>query len=120
MHHQHRLFDTYVWTSYELVYCVFALLLWVYQCCPAKNTVSKSLGVIFAGVSPSTTLVMTDIEGSTMLWETIDMSVMDIAIYLHHQVIRDCVARFRGYESATGGLGCCWQAAVQQIMLSLA
>jgi class 3 adenylate cyclase len=39
------------------------------------------------GVSPTTTLVITDIEGSTTLFEELDTDVMDKAISLHHDTV---------------------------------
>jgi class 3 adenylate cyclase len=39
------------------------------------------------GVSPTTTLVITDIEGSTTLFEELDTDVMDKALSLHHDTV---------------------------------
>ena len=47
------------------------------------------------------TLVATDVEGSTMLWEW-NHAVMDEAIEVHDRVMRSQLFRFGGYEIATG------------------
>ncbi|EFJ41253.1 hypothetical protein VOLCADRAFT_119755 [Volvox carteri f. nagariensis] len=53
------------------------------------------------GVGAQTTLVVTDIQDSTKLWEQLHSDVMDLAIYHHHSLARRLILRFRGYESAT-------------------
>ncbi|GLI69572.1 hypothetical protein VaNZ11_014230, partial [Volvox africanus] len=55
------------------------------------------------GISPQTTLVVTDIQDSTKMWELLHSDVMDVAIYHHHSLARRLILRFRGYESATEG-----------------
>lgn len=40
------------------------------------------------GPGPETTLVVTDIEGSTQMMETLPMDVMEEAIRLHHELLR--------------------------------
>ncbi|KXZ43981.1 hypothetical protein GPECTOR_76g803 [Gonium pectorale] len=48
-----------------------------------------------------TTLVVTDIQDSTKMWETLSSDVMDAAIFYHHSLARKLMLRFQGYESAT-------------------
>ncbi|GFR47041.1 hypothetical protein Agub_g8726, partial [Astrephomene gubernaculifera] len=55
------------------------------------------------GVGPNTTLVVTDIQDSTTLWEALDVAVMDAALKVHHRVLREVLQTHRGYESATEG-----------------
>ena len=55
-----------------------------------------------AGEGKPATLVLTDIEGSTELWEW-DASVMMEAQALHDRIIRSQLAQFCGYEVATEG-----------------
>ncbi|PNH00256.1 Adenylate cyclase, partial [Tetrabaena socialis] len=55
------------------------------------------------GASSKTTLLITDIEGSTQLWEELPAVVMGYALRLHHSCIRRILVRHRGYESATEG-----------------
>lgn len=50
-----------------------------------------------------TTLVVTDVEGSTALWEVMDEAVMDIAFNLHHDCMRRTGIKWRGYETQTAG-----------------
>ncbi|GLC40308.1 hypothetical protein PLESTM_001047100 [Pleodorina starrii] len=55
------------------------------------------------GVGPATTLLVTDIQDSTSLWESLQAEVMDAAVKLHHRTIRELLVRHAGYESATEG-----------------
>ncbi|KAG2453357.1 hypothetical protein HYH02_001581 [Chlamydomonas schloesseri] len=55
------------------------------------------------GVGENTTLIVSDVEGSTVLWEVIEASVMDTAFDLHHDCMRRTAVRFNGYESQTEG-----------------
>ncbi|KXZ46692.1 hypothetical protein GPECTOR_41g656 [Gonium pectorale] len=52
---------------------------------------------------PNTTLLVTDIQDSTCLWESLHAEVMDAAVKLHHRVIRGLLVLHNGYESATEG-----------------
>ncbi|GFR43826.1 hypothetical protein Agub_g4946 [Astrephomene gubernaculifera] len=52
---------------------------------------------------PDTTLLVTDIQSSTSLWEQLDPEVMNRAVSIHHAIMRKCIAEWRGYESATEG-----------------
>ncbi|GLI66114.1 hypothetical protein VaNZ11_009825, partial [Volvox africanus] len=55
------------------------------------------------GVGRETTLVVTDMEGSTVLWEELEAMVMDFALNLHHETIRRVITQWSGYESVTEG-----------------
>ncbi|KAG2438779.1 hypothetical protein HXX76_005321 [Chlamydomonas incerta] len=55
------------------------------------------------GLGPATSLVVTDIEASTVLWEELDALVMDMALNLHHDTLRQAIAQHGGYESVTEG-----------------
>ncbi|KAG2497707.1 hypothetical protein HYH03_004444 [Edaphochlamys debaryana] len=52
---------------------------------------------------PATCIAVTDIEGSTSLWEALPEAVLDRALRTHHRVVRTTSSRYRGYESATEG-----------------
>ncbi|KAG2488551.1 hypothetical protein HYH03_012870 [Edaphochlamys debaryana] len=70
----------------------------------ALRRVERRGGRILApGVGPETTLVITDIQDSTALWEALPAAVMDEAIDLHHACLRRCTTACGGYESATEG-----------------
>lgn len=60
-------------------------------------------GALPPGVSPDTTLLITDIQGSTGLWEALEPGVMDAALAQHDAALRSAAARHRGYESMTEG-----------------
>ncbi|KXZ48733.1 hypothetical protein GPECTOR_25g317 [Gonium pectorale] len=55
------------------------------------------------GPGLGTSLVLTDIQNSTVLWETLPADVMDVALRCHHEVLRGLLPLHRGYESATEG-----------------
>ncbi|KAG2444465.1 hypothetical protein HXX76_001217 [Chlamydomonas incerta] len=55
------------------------------------------------GAGAGTTLLLTDIQNSTVLWETLPPEVMDAAIRCHHDVLRGLLQPHGGYESATEG-----------------
>ena len=48
-------------------------------------------------MSKQVTLVLTDVEGSTELWEW-DTEVMSAAIDMHDRVLRSTMSKFFGYE----------------------
>ncbi|GLI65577.1 hypothetical protein VaNZ11_009149 [Volvox africanus] len=50
-----------------------------------------------------TTLLITDIQDSTSLWEVLPDVIMDAALKVHHTVVRQALAKHVGYESATEG-----------------
>eukprot|EP00198_Chlamydomonas_reinhardtii_P014049 XP_001703386.1 predicted protein [Chlamydomonas reinhardtii] len=60
-------------------------------------------GAAVPGAGSSTTLCVTDIESSTLLWEYLPAECMDAALKLHHRVIRQLLLQHSGYESATEG-----------------
>ncbi|KAG2433775.1 hypothetical protein HXX76_008135 [Chlamydomonas incerta] len=55
------------------------------------------------GVGPDTTLTVTDIMDSTLLWESLPADVMDVALHLHHDCLRRLATVCGGYESMTEG-----------------
>ncbi|KAG2485781.1 hypothetical protein HYH03_015493 [Edaphochlamys debaryana] len=52
---------------------------------------------------PNTTLLITDIQNSTTLWDSLPPDAMDAALKSHHEVLRRLLHRHGGYESATEG-----------------
>ncbi|DBB15937.1 TPA: hypothetical protein ACH3X3_003311 [Trebouxia sp. C0006] len=79
------------------------------------------------GTGADITLVSTDVEGSTELWEW-DREVMDQAIDVHDHVIRTQLGKYNGYEVTTEGDAfllafheasdaIAWSAATQQALL---
>ncbi|MEW5301527.1 MAG: hypothetical protein WDW36_004384 [Sanguina aurantia] len=55
------------------------------------------------GLGPDTTILVTDIQDSTALWESLAAEVMDRAIKEHHDCMRRLLLKHSGYESATEG-----------------
>ena len=55
-----------------------------------------------AAPTGTVTLVFTDIQGSTMLWERFKSSFKDL-LDLHNQIMRDVIAQHDGYEVKTEG-----------------
>ncbi|GLC64166.1 hypothetical protein PLESTF_000131800 [Pleodorina starrii] len=55
------------------------------------------------GAGPATTLVMTDVQNSTLLWEVISASVMDACMSIHHRIMRQAIESHGGYEVFTEG-----------------
>ncbi|GIM05292.1 hypothetical protein Vretimale_9750, partial [Volvox reticuliferus] len=55
------------------------------------------------GPGPATTLVVSDIQNSTLLWEVLPSGVMDLCLGIHHSIIRKHLAETRGYELSTEG-----------------
>ncbi|GIM05451.1 hypothetical protein Vretimale_9880, partial [Volvox reticuliferus] len=55
------------------------------------------------GAIPATTLVMTDIQNSTLLWEVLSASVMDACLATHHRIMRQAIECHSGYEVFTEG-----------------
>ncbi|KAJ9532991.1 hypothetical protein QJQ45_018077 [Haematococcus lacustris] len=51
----------------------------------------------------SVTLLVTDIQDSTTLWETLSQDDMNAAVELHHSLVRKLLVQHHGYESATEG-----------------
>ncbi|KAG2483423.1 hypothetical protein HYH03_017679 [Edaphochlamys debaryana] len=53
---------------------------------------------------PDTTLLVTDVQNGTLLWEALPAaSCMDPAMRMHHATLRQLCARHDGYESAVEG-----------------
>ncbi|KAG2440502.1 hypothetical protein HYH02_010380 [Chlamydomonas schloesseri] len=52
---------------------------------------------------PDTTLLISDIQNSTRLWEELSVNTMDAALKMHHAVFRKLMSAHDGYESATEG-----------------
>lgn len=59
--------------------------------------------VVAPGPFEDTTLLVTDIQDSTALWEMLPSHIMDEAIKEHHLTIRRLLLKHAGYESATEG-----------------
>ncbi|KAG2446180.1 hypothetical protein HXX76_000773 [Chlamydomonas incerta] len=53
--------------------------------------------------SPDTTLLISDIQNSTRLWEELSVATMDAALKTHHATFRKLMPLHDGYESATEG-----------------
>eukprot|EP00798_Chlamydomonas_sp_ICE-L_P005939 gene5939-33516_t len=88
--------------SLAVIFAIAGVLVWyIRRSGDSKRTLFGSVRPPPAG--PETTLVVTDIQDSTKLWETLDSSVMDESINLHHSIIRKCILSHSGYESATEG-----------------
>ncbi|GFR42827.1 hypothetical protein Agub_g3784 [Astrephomene gubernaculifera] len=78
---------------------LLAFLLWR-QC---RRTRTLAGAVRPPGIGPQTTLLVTDIMNSTVLWECLPAYVMDKSVRLHHACLRKLLRTFNGYESATEG-----------------
>ena len=52
-------------------------------------------------MGPSTSVLVTDIQSSTTLWEVLPAGVMDRAVRLHHQLMRSLMQEHKGYETCT-------------------
>ena len=76
------------------------------------------------------TLIATDVQGSTELWEWNNKAMME-AINLHDRIMRSQMTKFGGYETATEGdafvvafrnpgNAVAWAAAMQQVPIILA
>ncbi|KXZ52657.1 hypothetical protein GPECTOR_9g702 [Gonium pectorale] len=59
--------------------------------------------VLAPRAGPDTTLLITDVQNSTVLWEQLPVAVMDATLKLHHGTIRRVLEEHDGYESATEG-----------------
>ncbi|GFR50128.1 hypothetical protein Agub_g12279, partial [Astrephomene gubernaculifera] len=62
-----------------------------------------TLAVRPPGATPLTTLLVTDIQNSTNLWEQLPTAVMNETLRLHHRCLRGLLPKCNGYESATEG-----------------
>ncbi|GFH24554.1 guanylate cyclase domain-containing protein, partial [Haematococcus lacustris] len=63
----------------------------------------SAIKVLAPGALEETTLLVTDIESSTTLWEVLPSHVMDETLREHHACIRQVLLKHNGYESATEG-----------------
>ena len=52
-------------------------------------------------LGPATSLLVTDIQSSTTLWEVLPAGVMDRAVRMHHQLLRSLMQEHKGYETCT-------------------
>ncbi|GLI62352.1 hypothetical protein VaNZ11_004969 [Volvox africanus] len=80
-----------------------AMVLWGYARYRRLRAQARAARSAAPGAGPSTTLLVTDIQDSTVLWEGLPADVMDAAVKLHHRVIREQLLKHKGYESATEG-----------------
>ncbi|MEW5319057.1 MAG: hypothetical protein WDW38_010233 [Sanguina aurantia] len=77
---------------------MFLILLW------PKRTCRRSFKLhLPPRHGPDTTLVVTDIENSTLGWEGLPLEVMDRCLSLHNELVRKVMRRHHGHESATEG-----------------
>ncbi|KAG2449099.1 hypothetical protein HYH02_005847 [Chlamydomonas schloesseri] len=85
-----------------LVFTVAALYWW--RRGARRKTRAKALRAVTEapGPGPDTTLVLTDIEGSTTLWDKMS-DVMNLALDTHNSIVRELLGRHRGYECLTEG-----------------
>ena len=65
----------------------------------AQNSTITSIGAAPTG---TVTLVFTDIEGSSTLWENYGEDFGPV-LALHQEIFRQCIAQFKGYEVKTEG-----------------
>ncbi|GLI64664.1 hypothetical protein VaNZ11_007992 [Volvox africanus] len=83
-----------------LLLSAVALLFW----CRRGRRHRDLLGRVRAPqAGPDTTLLITDVQNSTVLWEALSVATMDAALQLHHACIRQLLEEYDGYESATEG-----------------
>ncbi len=66
--------------------------------CRRYGCFSKSVNPLAGapGVSPFTTLCITDIEDSTNLWEEMTAQIMDAAVKMHDNCLRAIIAKYKG------------------------
>ncbi|GIL53709.1 hypothetical protein Vafri_9154, partial [Volvox africanus] len=55
------------------------------------------------GAGPATTLALTDVQSSTMLWEVLSAELMDACMSIHHGIMRKAIECHSGYEVFTEG-----------------
>ncbi|KAG2495779.1 hypothetical protein HYH03_006024 [Edaphochlamys debaryana] len=84
---------------------VTLLLLGLGACFVARswNCRSRKLYSRPPRVGDLTAMLVTDIEGSTTLWEALPEEVMARALSLHHRTVRRLLVKHAGYESSTEG-----------------
>ena len=71
-------------------------------CVSSHNPDTHPYPLPMTAAESSVTLVCTDVEGSTEMWEWDNKAMMD-AISLHDRVMRMHLPKFGGYEVATEG-----------------
>jgi class 3 adenylate cyclase len=87
-------------TLMPILAVLFALILLVIK---QRHTIMfKTRDVEAAPTSGSISIIFTDIEGSTLLWDTAK-GVMAKALDIHHNVIRNVIQRHNAYEVKTIG-----------------
>ncbi|KAL6750965.1 hypothetical protein V8C86DRAFT_758443 [Haematococcus lacustris] len=84
---------------------LFSLVLLAWQrVVRLKRNYRSALGKLLPpGAGPDTTLVLTDVQDSTTMYECLPVEVMDACMRIAERIIRDLLAAHRGYESATEG-----------------
>ncbi|KAG2448347.1 hypothetical protein HYH02_006929 [Chlamydomonas schloesseri] len=86
----------------SLLFMPLVALIWLYRRQRRRNR--NLFGQVRPpGVGPLTTLLLTDIESSTTLWESLPPSVMERAMELHDGIIRGLAAEHDGYEVGNEG-----------------
>lgn len=83
--------------AFVLVAVCVALLFWVHQ--RRQHSASDPVS------STTSCLLVTDIQGSTQLWEKVDGDAMGAAVELHFALLRKAAIEHQGLECATEG-GC--------------
>ena len=68
---------------------------------PSLRSMSQQ-GVNAPGIDGVATIVFTDIQGSTSIWESCP-SAMRKSLAIHNRIIRECIREFHGYEVKTIG-----------------
>uniref|UniRef100_A0A7S3R8N7 Guanylate cyclase domain-containing protein n=1 Tax=Dunaliella tertiolecta TaxID=3047 RepID=A0A7S3R8N7_DUNTE len=87
---------------FTILVAVGALLLWLHSNRRKKHQTLWGASIP-PKAGPQTTLLLTDIESSTQMWETLPERVCDEVISLHHEVIRTLLDVYQGYECGTEG-----------------
>ncbi|KAG2440501.1 hypothetical protein HYH02_010379 [Chlamydomonas schloesseri] len=87
-----------------IVACMLAGLALVFVVLRMRRRNRDLLGRVRAPrPGPDTTLLISDIQSSTRLWEELSVNTMDAALKMHHAVFRKLMSAHDGYESATEG-----------------
>ncbi|GLI67004.1 hypothetical protein VaNZ11_011072 [Volvox africanus] len=69
----------------------------------AKRRPASSCRTKPPGAGPATTLALTDVQSSTMLWEVLSAELMDACMSIHHGIMRKAIEYHSGYEVFTEG-----------------
>ncbi|GIL58939.1 hypothetical protein Vafri_13943 [Volvox africanus] len=75
-----------------------SMVLWGYARYRRLRARARAAHSAAPGSGPATTLLVTDIQDSTVLWEGLPADVMDAAVKLHHRVIREQLLKHKGYD----------------------